>query len=98
MTNTTTKTPAEAAREADFGRPSARKSGRRSEWPYVPVLIVQTDVPGRTQEQQIVGLAFATREEAIAAAEGHILRLRHVLQAKLEQPRFRALRAQYGVE
>lgn len=58
------KTPAEAAAECDFGKPSARKSGRNPKWPYVPVIVSPT---GRTT--QIRMRAFATRAEAVAYSE-----------------------------
>jgi hypothetical protein len=87
-------TPGEAAAGADLGTASARKTGRNPEWPYVPVII--TDI-GRPSQGQILGRAFKTRAEAIAYAEAHIARARASLESKLAQPRFRALRAQYGI-
>ena len=37
-----------------FGTPSARKSGRRSEWPYTPV-VVHTNEVGRVRTRQVLG-------------------------------------------
>lgn len=87
---------ANAAATADLGTASARKSGRRSEWPYVPV-VVWTDDTGRPHDRQLLGLAYATRAEATDAAAQHISALRSSLADKLSRPNYRALRAQYGV-
>jgi hypothetical protein len=76
---------------ADFGTPTARKTGRNPRWPYVPVLIVN----GR--QQQILGYAYATRDGAIASAVDHIVYARADLAVKLADPRYRALREQYGL-
>jgi hypothetical protein len=84
-------TPAQAAASADFGQPSARKTGRNPEWPYVPVIM------HGYRQQQVLGLAYATRQEAIAAAENHIQGLREDLERKLNLPNYRALRAKYRV-
>lgn len=94
-TDQTTQTPAAAAAAADFGQPGARRTGRNPQWPYVPVIL---DPNVRSGQRQLLGVAFATRDEAVAYAEGHILRLRHDLAGKLAQPRYRALRRQYGVD
>lgn len=88
-------TAAQAAANANLGRPTARKSGRDARWPYVPVVVISDDV--RDIECQVRGLAYATRSEAIDAAEKHIARERAELERKLSLPNYRALRAQYGV-
>lgn len=85
-------TAIEAAASASIGEPSARKTGRDPRWPYVPVLASDG------QTRQILGLAFKTREEAIQAATDHVEAWRADLLSKLVQARFRALRAQYGVD
>lgn len=87
------KTPAEAAAECDFGKPSARKSGRNPKWPYVPVIVSPT---GRTT--QIRMRAFATRAEAVAYSETYIAAARAKLEADLAKPNMRALRRHHGVE
>jgi hypothetical protein len=81
----------QAAAAADFGEPTARKAGRDTRWPYVPVLLVE----GR--QAQIRGLAYETRAEAVEAAERHITAARRTLAARLAEPRCRALREQYGL-
>lgn len=86
-----------AVEAVDFGEPTARKTGRNPQFPYVPVIIRPTDVPNVTRQEQLVGLAFRTRSEAIACAEGHILRERQLLAARLADPRFRALREAHGL-
>lgn len=88
--------PAEAASAADMGAPSARKSGRDSRWPYVPVVLYTGEL--RPREEQILGRAFATRSEAEGYAARTIDRRRLHLLRQLEQPRYRALRAQHGVD
>lgn len=80
-----------AVEAADFGRPSARKSGRRAEWPYVPVIVAN----GR--QSQILRRAFATREEAVDHAAEHIAELRADLARRLALPQMRALRERYGL-
>lgn len=97
MTSTTTQTAAEAAASADLGKPSARKSGRSPQWPYVPVVIWTDDV-GRDHDRQIIGKAFATRDEAVDYAARCIAAERTELERKLNMPNHRALRRQYGVE
>lgn len=76
---------------ADFGTATAQKRGRNPRWPYVPVII------HTGYQQQICGLAFATRDEAVACGERHIAGLRAGLRQKLLEPRYRALREQYGL-
>jgi hypothetical protein len=92
-------TPAEItaavdAYDARVGRstPTARKTGRNPKWPYVPVLILSGG-----QQQQIRGLAYATRPEAIAAAERHIAAIRRRVERDLADPACRALREHYGL-
>lgn len=45
----------------------------------------------------MLGVAYATRDEAIAAAERHIDALRSSLAVKLANPGARLLREQYGL-
>jgi hypothetical protein len=75
-----------------WGTPGARKTGRRSEWPYVPIL---TNAAGHSG--QIRGRAFATRDEAIADAAANIERARAKLAADLMRPNMRALRVHHGL-
>ena len=81
----------EVAANADFGAPGARKSGRNPAWPYCPTLTVA----GKTR--QLLGLAYATRDEAVAKAEMHIAAARKDLARRLAEPRMRALREAYGL-
>lgn len=83
---------AAAAANADLGSPTAAKRGRNPRWPYVPVL---TLAGGRTQ--QLRGLAYATREEAVGRAEREIAAMRASLARRLLVPRHRALREQFGL-
>jgi hypothetical protein len=84
--------------EADFGTASARKGGRHPKWPYVPV-IVYDDGRGdeRQRTSQVIGRAYATRDEAVASAQRQIDHMRARLGVKLRNPRLRALREQYGL-
>jgi hypothetical protein len=85
------------AAEADFGQPSARKGGRDPRWPYVPIVKLTTYGLNAAETSQVRGLAYATREEAVAAAARHIAAQRADLAAKLVEPRHRALRESYGL-
>lgn len=82
---------------ADFGQPSARKTGRRAEWPFVPVLLVTDPSNGVQSQQQLKGVAFATRAEAVDYATEHVAQARRALAERLAEPRNRALREQYGL-
>jgi hypothetical protein len=91
---------AEAVAAADFGKASARKAGRDPRWPYVPIIDWSEQFAregGFQQTEQIRGLAYATREEAVAVAEEHIERGRRTLESQLWQPRYRALRQHHGL-
>ncbi|RDI17260.1 hypothetical protein DEU38_12396 [Rhodococcus sp. AG1013] len=83
---------ATAAANADLGSPGAVKRGRNSRWPYVPILEL---TGGRAQ--QLRGLAYATRGEAVARAEREIAAARASLARRLLVPRHRALREQFGL-
>lgn len=87
-------TPEEAAANADFGAPSAHKRGRYPDRPYVPVLLFAGPRP---RQQQILGVAYPTRVEAVKAAERHVEDERRRLERKLRDPRYRALRDYHGV-
>lgn len=90
----------EVAAAADFGIPTARKTGRDPRWPYVPVIrptVSELDRPGPPGHRQVLGVAYATRDEAIAAAARHIEALRASLAVKLANPGARLLREQYGL-
>lgn len=82
---------AAAVDKIDFGKATGRKSGRNPNWPYVPII----DHGHRTE--QIRGLAYATRDEAIAAAEATLAQRRSDLIARLAEPRNRAFREQLGL-
>lgn len=91
---------AQAAAAAYAGyKATARKSGRRREWPYVPVLDRDPSERGfdRVHRLSVRGLAYATREEAVAAAERHLTGLVVSLEKRLRDPRHRALRQQHNL-
>lgn len=84
--------------DLDLGTPTARKTGRDARWPYVPVIdYAGTPSSPKPHQEQVRGLAYATREEALAAAAHRIDRLRLDLAIKLADPRYRALREQYDL-
>ena len=83
---------------ADLGRPGARKTGRDQRWPYVPLVVHEaTATCPKPWEEQVVGLAYATRQEALASAEAHVAAQRSALAKKLADPSHRALRERYGL-
>jgi hypothetical protein len=86
---------AEAVGRVDFGKPSAAKRGRRSEWPYVPV--IDYGISHFPQTEQIRARAFATREEAVLDAEAMIAQRRAALAEKLGKRNLRALRESHGL-
>lgn len=98
MTTTIEQQIEEIVAATTLGTPSARKTGRHPEWPYVPVYIAEVPgANGRTTQHQILGLAYATRTEAFEAAERHIESWKRDLARKLADPAYRALRQQYGL-
>ena len=89
---------AQAIREVvaavDFGTASAAKRGSNPAFPYVPIIVRPG---GERTANPAKGLAFATREEAIAQAQRQIDVQRADLTAKLGERRYRALREQHGL-
>lgn len=83
-----------AARE--WGTPSAAKRGRNPSWPYVPV-IVGSPRGGRDDREQVLGKAFATRDEAVAYALRVIESRKAHFAEQLSDPRYRALRESCGL-
>ena len=97
-------TIAEAVAATNFGVASARKRGSNSDFPYVPVIehgrrsSWSAWVSGEvTTRNPVKGAAYATREDAVAAAQRHIDAQRADLAAKLADPRYRALREHHGL-
>lgn len=83
----------------DFGKASAAKRGRRKEWPYVPIIDYgrqRIGVPV-TRSKQVMGQAYATRDEAIDAARKAIEWQRNLRFRMLLDPRQRALRQQWNL-
>lgn len=78
--------------DADLGKASARKRGSNAAFPYVPVI-----ERGERSQNPLRGLAYATREEAVAAAQRHLDALRDNLARQLAEPRYRALREHHGL-
>ena len=86
------------ARDRAMVGASAAKRGRNPRWPYVPVLVyLPTPDAPRGYTTQIRGLAFATRPEAVAAAEAHLDRASASLRRDLLLPNHRALREHHGL-
>lgn len=79
-----------------LGSPSAAKRGRNAQWPYIAVIKDYLGRPGATHNP-MGRRAYATRDEAIAAASQYIEASRAKLRHDLGQPRMRALREQYGL-
>lgn len=88
-----------AAAADDCGRPSAAKRGRNPKFPYVPIIDYGEQDTGShvTKTRQILGKAFATRDEAVEYARVYIAASRRQLAAQLLEPRMRALREHYGM-
>lgn len=82
-----------------FGKPSAAKRGRNPRWPYVPIIDFGEQPTGihRTRTEQIRGRAFAEREEAVAYAGRVIAARKADMERKLAEPRYRAMREQFGL-
>lgn len=81
----------EAVARHPFGEATAVKHGRRAEWPYVPI------IDHGTHTEQLRGLAYATRFEAIERARKAIEHRRGTFIRQLGEPRYRALRLQWGL-
>jgi hypothetical protein len=82
------------AQDNSFGTATAVKRGRDARWPYVPV-IKHDDF--RQSTKQVLGRAFATREEAIACAQANIAGTRANLVRNMTNPGARSLRQHYGL-
>lgn len=76
----------------DLGVASAVKRGRNPDFPYVPICVY-----GHRTQNPIRKRAFATREEAVAAAQNSIDHLRAMYAAHMKEARYRALREYYGL-
>lgn len=84
----------------DFGKASARKSGRDPRWPFVPIIDWSERLEregGFQRTEQVLGLAYETRAEAVAAAQAMIDKRRAAMDADLRDPRKWALREWHGL-
>ncbi|MPZ58418.1 MAG: hypothetical protein GEU91_18385 [Rhizobiales bacterium] len=86
-------------RQYPFGRASAAKRGRNPNWPWVPIIDYgkQKVSVHATRTAQIRNRAYRTREEACACARQCIDEATAHLRSHLLDPRYRALREQYGL-
>jgi hypothetical protein len=96
MTESQDRRIAEVVASVNFGEATAVKRGRNPKWPYVPV-IATTDEFGVTRTSQVLRVAYATRDEAVARAENKIAKERASLAKKLAERQYRALREHYGL-
>lgn len=86
----------------DFGAAAAAKRGRNPKFPYVPVIKLRSDGSqlggyGSARTRQLKGLAYATREEAIARAQRQIDSAKRQFADDLCKPNRQALREYYGL-
>lgn len=83
----------------DFGVASAVKRGRNPAYPYVPVIKYPNRNSTREQKSRnpYAGVAYRTREEAVAKAQACIDASREHLRRHLADPRTRAYREQLGL-
>lgn len=84
--------------------PTARKLGRGADRPHVPALRYPDTSGhghysggGRDGVEQILGLAYASRGEAVEAARRVLFNRQVGLTQKLTDPRHRALREYHGL-
>lgn len=82
--------------DLDLGTASAAKRGRNPAYPYVPLIKYTNRLWDRT-ENPTRHVAYATRDEAVARAQWSIDATREMIREKLKQPRYRAMRKQYGL-
>lgn len=76
----------------------ARKRGRDSRFPYVPVLRYPAPAGGgKGYEKQIRARAFVTADAAVAHGERVVRRQREVMVRDLLDPAKRALREHHGL-
>lgn len=86
------------AKHGTFGIATAAKRGRNPKFPYVPIVDLRTgEMKQHGHTSQIMGKAYATREAAIARAQRGIDAGRAAFIGHLNDPRWRALRRQYGL-
>lgn len=82
-----------------FGRASAPKRGRNSKFPWVPVIDYGKQAIGvhATRTYQLRAFAYEAREAAVCAAQRAIDANREMMRSQMLNPRYRALREQYGL-
>lgn len=82
----------------DLGVPSAARRGRNPDYPYVPIVDHGEPAYGAsTCTEQIMGKAFAQRDDAVAHAAKVIEYRRASLATRLVSPSHRALREAHGL-
>lgn len=75
----------------------AVKRGRDARWPFVPLLKRAEPATGATVTQQVLGLAYATRGEAVEAASLHLVALRRSSLERWGERPYRADRVACGL-
>lgn len=83
---------------SEAGYAAAQKRGRNPKFPYVPIIMHTVGgVCGNGYQEQLLGRAFIDRAGAVAHAQ-FVLDVRaKAFERQLRDPRFRAMREQYGL-
>lgn len=87
-----------AAEAANLGVATHRKTGRHHQYPYVPVVRhTEGGLHGYGYDEQLLGRAYPTKDEAVAHAQAAINQRRAHLGGQLGLVNMRALREQHGL-